>query len=300
MEEELIEVLPDEQEQEVEVEEEAEAAPDPAPVKANIGETYSRTVQTRMDRLTFERREADRRSEQAERRSTEAVRLAQVAVQRHQQAAAQLNALQEDYKREAIGNRTAQAVALQHKFTAARESADTAAEADAIAQIGAVAAERRNLETWSPPQHQGMEMPQFQPAEPSQPAIEIDAVSQDWIDRNDWLRTNPKARDFAIAHEIALSQAGYTASSKECYDQLDAAMRQYFPDLVGSQPASQRSASSSPRVASAVVGGNRISNSASPNGAKTMKLTSSQAKLASDLGLSYKDYWSEYIKENPQ
>lgn len=288
-----IELLDESPGEEVEIVEEAPA--DPKPPK--IENKPERSLQNRIDRLTYERHESDRRASEAEARVVEAVRVAQVAVQRHQEAAHRLNSLEDNFKREALGSREAQLAVLQSKFQAARESGDTAAEAAAIAQLGAVSAERQSIGAWMPQKLQPMEMPNIQPLPPAR-QIDIDATTQDWVDRNDWFKTNEAARNFAIAQEVALSNAGYTPNSKECYDQIDAAMQRHFPELVGSQPASQRSAPNSSKVTSAVVGGNRVNNSASPSNGNRIQLTASQAKTARDLGLDYKVYYDAYVKEH--
>jgi hypothetical protein len=93
-----------------------------------------------------------------------------------------------------------------------------------------------------------------------------------------------RAIKYAHAMEAALAAKGYTPGTRECYDKIDEALRQEFPEVVGAKPASSAPARQTP----AVVNASRV-NSA-PAGKRVVSLTKTEREIADSMGYSYTEY----------
>lgn len=256
-------------------------------------------VQKRIARITYEKKEAERRAHEAEQKHLAAMKLAQMAIAHQNQLAARVNELQVGFKQEAIGSRDARSAQLRYEIAKAKETGDSDKEAQLIQEMAEIAAAKATVQNWNPATLQQVEVPIVAEAPPPPPAPvqeELDHETVNWAQRNtSWLQKVNASPEAAAAYQHAnnyqklLAMQGHDTQSRKCYDLIDEELRRRFPDVV--------SPSAPSRTVSAVTGASRVNTAAS--GKRVIRLTAAEAAVADGLGIPYKEY-AEYLQKGAQ
>lgn len=276
-------------------------------------DSYSEKVQKRIDKLTWEREEANRKLTQATALQQEAVRYAQTVSQQNQQQA-NIIATGEARLVEQIKNRAALAVeSASNKYRAAYEAGDTDAIINAQKELTIAQAEQiegynyeqdyqRRVQNWMsqqqrqqqfaaqaaqrpPVQQQPVQQQPVQQQQQVQPTRE----SKSWAQKNPWFGKNEHRDMTAIAyaeHERLIREEGVKPDSEEYYRKIDAKVLHHFPEYF------QQNGAGKPNTVVAPGGRN--------NGGKprTVRLEPHQVSLAKQLGLTPEQYARQVLKES--
>lgn len=256
-------------------------------------------VQKRIARITYEKKEAERRAHEANQERIAAMKLAQAALAHQNQLAARVNELQNGFKQEAIGSRDAHATRLRYEIAKAKENGDNEKEAQLIQEMAEIAAAKAAVQNWNPAQLQQVEIPTVvdtpMPPPAPEPQEDLDQETVLWAQRNTgWLQKMNQSPEAAAAYQHAnnfqklLAMQGHDTTSRKCYDLIDEELRRRFPDVITPSAPSK----SVPAVTSA----SRVNTSA--NGKRVIRLTAAEAAVADGLGISYREY-AEYLQRNP-
>ena len=253
---------------------------------------YGDGVQKRINKLTYNWREAERR-EQAAIAYAEGVKreIEQLRVRQQESDGVFIN----EYK----GRVEAQLAQAKQNLKAAYEAGDAELIAEANTNIARFSAELANAEqtesryrrraqqapqqfTQPNPQQFARPNPQFaRPQQPPRP----DPKAETWAERNTWFGEDRVMTDAALSiHRELVTEEGYTPDSDEYYAEVDKRIRRNFPHKF-QQPAKPQQASSVTPSAS---------NAVAKRGKRNVKLSASQVAMAKRLGVSLEEY-AKYV-----
>ena len=290
---------------EVEIEDtsEDEAPAKEEPVKAEKAEKaeaessdedvdkYSDRVQKRIDQLKYEYHEERRAKEAAAQLQEEAIKYAQQVKEENDKLRKSLQTNEEVLLTQAQTRVGAQLEQAKIKYKAAYESGDPDALLEAQEQLTKLQNEQFRFQNYKPtpapepaPVPQAQKQPEPQVQKPPQRAL-------DWAESNSWFGRDKRMTGFAYGVHEELIQNGVDGNSEEYYNQIDAAMRQAFPDkfeVAAEEPAPQQQ-----KTGNVVAPTSRTSKKP-----RTVKLSPSAAALAKRLGLTAEQYAAQLMKEN--
>jgi hypothetical protein len=252
---------------------------------------YSDNVQKRIKQLRYEYHEERRAKEEAARSREEAIKYAE-AVQRENQRL--LKTLEEGegvLVQQAKGRLQAELDKAKRAYKEAYESGDSDALLEAQETLTSIQNEKYRYDNYQPAKRQS----QVQAAPPTEPAPTVrppDPAALEWAENNQWFGKNEGMTGYAYGIHERMVKAGVDPRSKAYYDQLDAAMRERFPEEfddgtveVNTQPVRQ----SGNVVAPA---------SRSSRKPRTVTLTPSAAGIAKRLGLTNEQYAAQMLKDS--
>ena len=244
-------------------------------------EEYSKSVQSRIAKLTRKMREAERR-EQA------AIEYARSVEQKRQEAESRFQKSDLDNLDRFEKNITAGLEAAERELAAAIETSDAKAQIAANKRIAELSFENARIKQAKQNREQIKNEKPVQPvnsgsAEQNQQQLTPmpDPKAEAWAVKNTWFGTDRAMTNTAIAHHQDLEGEGYDTTSDEYYQEIDRRMKVDFPAKFGNNSAEKTSAPVQ-TVASA-------SRSVKP-GRKTVRLTSSQVAIAKKLGVPLEEY----------
>lgn len=252
---------------------------------------YSESVQKRIKRLTFAANEERRQREEAARLRDEAVAYAQRVQAEANELRTRLQKGDETIISQAQQRVKTQMESAQAKLRAAYEAGDADGVVAANTQLAELAAEASRLSTYRP---RPAQQPSPQPVQPPsiQQTPQVPKPSQrasEWAAKNEWFGKDEEMTALAFGVHERIIRQGVAPDSEAYYAQIDAAIKQRFPDKVGGteEPAPRRQPSS------VVAPGGR----SAPTAPRKVTLTSTQVALARRLGLSPEQYAAQLIKE---
>ena len=271
-------------------------------------EQASEAVQKRINKLTYQFREAERQRNSVQAERDEAYR---IAGQLHKQTQQQANLISTGEARlvDEIKNRAALGVEqARNLYAKAHEEGDTAAVI--AAQEAMITAKHQNeaanaygaeyqqrVNQWAAQQQQRQQQPQRQYRQPQQQQQKprtADPEALDWTKKNPWFGKDEHRDMTALAyaeHEKIVKDEGIQPNSGEYYRRIDAKILHHFPEYFdrrqGGQPGT---ASSKPNVVVAP---------ATRAGAKTrtVRLSATERAVAKGVGISEELYAKQLLKE---
>lgn len=115
-----------------------------------------------------------------------------------------------------------------------------------------------------------------------------------WKEQNEsWFGQDPVMTNTAFTiHNVMVNSEGYDPESDEYYEELDARLREYFPQKFKGNGAGKRTAQGG-QAEQLVAGAARAP---ARGKSKSVKLTQSQLQVAKDLGLTPQQYARELLK----
>ena len=237
----------------------------------------SDSVQKRINKLTRQRRESDRRAEAA-------LQYAQGLKNEIQQFKSKYPKMEENYLSEFEKRLQTDEVAANTLLQKAIEGQDAKSIVDANQRLTQLAIEKERLAQTKFLKEQEAKKPQediVPPQMSTQPQPSLKA--QRWAEDNPWFNEDEVMHDAAIAIHKNLIASGVAGDSDEYYNQLDKRIRNYFPNKF-EQTQEQRKPVQT--VAPAVR---------NQGGRKTVRLTKSQVAIAKKLGVPLEEY-AKYVK----
>jgi len=238
---------------------------------------YSEKVKKRIDRLTYQMREAERQRD-------EAVDFAQRIQTQNSTLQTRLrssdgslvkeydNRVNSELARAKVALKDAQELGDSEAIAQATEAiARSATESENVKRLQAqqVRAQRTKVRT---PRAAAQQQPQQQQAPPPDPK------AQDWAEQNDWFGTDQAMTYAAFGIHRDLVEEGRDPTSDGYYTEVDKRIREYFPQKFGQTENVQQRVAGSSRG----TGGKRAT--------RSVKLNPSQVAIAKRLGVPLEDY----------
>ena len=285
-----IEITEDEK-KEVEVKDKGEKKSDQE--KPNLQESR-RDYQKRIDKLVFQKKEAERREKAA-------LEYAEGVKKKFDTNLKKLNTTDEQYLKELDARVDAQReqvkVALQQAIE--KQDASQIMEAnDKLTQL-AVEKEKARLELQNREEKKKLEEENKQQKNvqadtsnsgTSDSMPQITPKAKKWAEDNKWFGTDEVMTNAAITIHNNISQEGIEVDSDEYYNEVNSRLRKYFPDSFDNTTDEPKK--ETPKPVQTVASAGR-----SQQGRRTVKLTKSQVAIAKRLGVPLEEY-ARYVKED--
>ena len=238
----------------------------------------SDSVQKRINKLTRQRRESDRRAEAA-------LQYAQGLKAEISKFQSKYPKMEENYLNEFEKRLQTDEVSANTLLQKAIESQDAKSIVDANQRLTQLAIEKERLAQTKFLKEQESKQPEKEVVSPqmdqTQPQPSLKA--QRWAEDNPWFNEDEVMHDAAIAIHKNLIASGVAGDSDEYYNQLDKRIRDYFPNKFGQNQEQRKPVQT---VAPAVR---------NQGGRKTVRLTKSQVAIAKKLGVPLEEY-AKYVK----
>ena len=249
--------------------------------------SYSESVQKRIKKMRWEFHEERRAKEEAARLQEEAIKYAQQIKEENDKLRQSLNENEDVLVTQAKGRLESQISQAKSKMKEAHETGDTDALIEAQEQLTNLQNEKYRVDNYKPKKRepaQEFQPQQLQIKKPPQEAL-------DWADKNPWFGQDKRMTGFAYGvHEEVIAN-GVDVNSQEYYNQIDAAMRQAFPDKF--EVAAEESAPQQRQTGNVVAPTSRTSKKP-----RKVKLTPTAAALAKRLGLTPEQYAAQLMKDS--
>jgi hypothetical protein len=265
-----IEVLEDKPETPVEEKVESESEKE----KPNLNESR-RDYQKRIDKLVFQKKEAERREKAA-------LDFAEGIKKKFDSSVQKLNSTDDQYLKELDARVDAQREQVKVALQSAIENQDASKIMEANDRLTQLAVEkekarlemanreeRKKAEEEKSKQQQNVQAAP-QTAETSQTAPQITPRAKKWAEENEWFGTDEVMTNAAITIHNNISQEGIEVDSDEYYNEVNSRLKRYFPDASAGR---------------------------SQQGRRTVKLTKSQVAIAKRLNVPLEEY-ARYVKED--
>ena len=243
-------------------------------------EDYSKSVQSRISKLTRKMREAERREKAA-------VDYAKAVEEKRKDMESKYSQVNTDYVKQFETRVTTGMESAQNELSRAIESGDATAQVNAQKKIAAlsidsarlnVLKEQKPVETPKTYLSDGAKLPERTPTELPAP----DVKAEDWAAKNTWFGKD-RAMTFTAfeIHKDLVDNEGFDPKSDDYYVEIDKRIKVDFPHKFGKGGSVETS-----RPVQSVASANR---SVKP-GRKTVRLTSSQVAIAKKLGVPLEEY----------
>ena len=243
-------------------------------------EDYSKTVQTRISKLTRKMREA-------ERREAAALDYAKAVEEKRKLTESKYTQVNTDYVKQFETRVTSGMESAQAELARAIEAGDATSQVNAQKKIAAlsidaarlnVLKEQKPVTTPKPALSDGSALPEKTPTQLPAP----DVQAEEWATQNSWFGKD-RAMTFTAfeIHKDLVDTEGFDPKSTDYYEEINKRIRVDFPHKFG-KGGSVETSGPVQSVASAT-------RSVKP-GRKTVRLTSSQVAIAKKLGVPLEEY----------
>ena len=256
---------------------------------------YGRDVRKRINKLTYEKHEAERREKAATEyaQGVQAENATLKVKQQHQDGV---------FLNEHKGRVTAQLEQAKQQYKEAHQSGDVDLITEANQNMAKYAAEltaadatesrfKRTVsraQPEAPPPYQPEPSPAYDEA-PEQ-RRKIDPKAENWATANEWFGNDADMTDAAMQiHTSLVTQEGYLPTGDAYYTELDTRMRKNFPGKFG-----VRTPKPSMGGQQAVTPGGGGAAPARKPGKKSVRLSASQVAVAKKLGVPLEEY-AKYV-----
>ena len=262
--------------------------------KPNLNES-KRDYQGRIDKLVFQRKEAERR----EKAALEYARGIQKKFDTNLQ---KLNSTDDQYLKELDARVDAQREQVKVALQSAIEGQDASKIMEANDRLTQLAVEKEkarlemiNREERKKAEEEKSKQQQYVQAEPqtaesSQPAPQITPKAKKWAEENKWFGNDEIMTNAAITIHNNISQEGIEVDSDQYYNEVNSRLKRYFPESFGN--TNDEPKKETPKPVQTVASAGR-----SQQGRRTVKLTKSQVAIAKRLGVPLEEY-ARYVKED--
>ena len=275
--------------QETSVEEKTETKEEEKP---NLQESR-RDYQKRIDKLVFQKKEAERREKAA-------LDFAKGLQKKFDQSSIKLKESDDQYLKEFDTRVDAQREQVKVALQQAIESSDASKIMEANDRLTQLAVEKekarleiekrtKEKEEEKTKQTNNVEA-EPQTAEKSETTPQITPKAKKWAEENKWFGNDEVMTNAAITIHNNISQEGIEVDSDEYYNEVDSRLRKYFPDSF--DDAKDEPKKETPKPVQTVASAGR-----SQQGRRTVKLTKSQVAIAKRLNVPLEEY-ARYVKED--
>jgi len=236
---------------------------------------YSDTVKKRINRLTYQMREAERQRD-------EAVDYAQRVQTQNSTLQTRLRSSDGTLVKEYDNRVNSELARAKNALKEAQELGDGEAIAQATEAVARSATEAENVKRLQAQQVRARrntaQSPPQMPPQQQQQAIPPDPKAQDWAEQNEWFGTDQAMTYAAFGIHRDLVEEGQDPTSNGYYTEVDKRIREYFPQKFGQTEIVQQRVAGSSRG----TGGKRAT--------RSVKLNPSQVAIAKRLGVPLEDY----------
>lgn len=235
--------------------------------------SYAKGVKKRVDRLTFKRREAERREREAL-EYAKAIKAELDAIKKREAS------ISKSFETEAETRLSAQEELLRNNLRLAVDSGDVDKQVEIQTNLVKLATDKERLRNFKAYRQETEAAPQRQPEpQPQRVQPRPDPKAQSWATKNTWFGSDRIMTQAAYTiHEDLLSE-GYDATGDDYYNELDSRIRREFP---------QKFQSATPKKPASAVASARPGQAKKVN--KDIELTDTQKSIANKLGVSYDAY----------
>ena len=248
---------------------------------------YSENVKGRINDLTRNWREAQRREKAA-------LEYAKGIQKKMDELQKRFPKLEDNYLSEFEKRITSDSVDASRALQQAIESGDSGAIAKANERIVQLSIEKERLANTKYMREQEVEKAKEEPAQPEIPEIKASPRAQAWAEKNDWFMNDNIMTTAALEIDKQIKSEGIAGDTDAYYNELDKRLGEYFPqkfaksEPTGTVVEEQKQEQKKPvqTVASAVR---------NQDGRRTVKLTKSQLVIAKRLGVPPEEY-AKYVK----
>ena len=255
-------------------------------------ENYSKDVQSRIKKLTHARHDERRAKEAISREKDELERMARSILEENQRLKEYVKNGEATYVETLQAKAEADMEMARRKYKEAQESYDSDAMLDAQENLTDAKMKLEAAKNFRPTPLQN-ENSAVQIQSSSQEAPRLDDKTLRWQAKNQWFGSPgyEEMTAFALGLHQKLVATGVDPRSDDYFARVDGRLKQVFPELLGISESADRKAEPVKKPATVVA-----SSSRSTGAKKTIKLTTTQQRLAEKFGLSHKQYAQEVLK----
>src|SRR6056300_19578 len=262
--------------------------------KPNLNESR-RDYQKRIDKLVFQKKEAERREKAA-------LEYAKGLQKKFDSSLKKFKSTDEQYLKELDARVDAQREQVKVALQQAIESQDASKIMEANDKLTQLSVEKekarleisnreeqKKQEEEQNKQQKNVQADTANTAESSQSAPQITPKAKKWAEENSWFGNDEVMTNAAITIHNNIAQEGIEVDSEEYYNEVNSRLRKYFPesfDDTKDEPKKEK-----PKPVQTVASAGR-----SQQGRRTVKLTKSQVAIAKRLGVPLEEY-ARYVKE---
>jgi|TARA_R100001530_G_scaffold133396_3_gene106738 hypothetical protein len=244
---------------------------------------YSDSVKKRIDKLTYRMREAERQRDQA-------LTYAQSVYKEKQSLQTRLSSSDANLVSEYDARVKSEGERARNVLKEAQELGDSEAIVLATEAVAKSALEEQNVKRAQSRQkiqnrRQSTSNRQNNQVNSNQQRPDVrrpDPQAEAWAEKNPWFGEDKPMTGAAVAIDESLRQEGVDPTSQDYYQQLDAQLKEYFPNKFEQQKTVQQVAGSSRGVG------------ASNRGARQVSLSPSQIAIAKRIGVPLEEY-AKYV-----
>jgi len=274
-------VVDDDDDYEIEIVDDAPAQDDddvPDDITQEELGDYSKKVQKRINKLTAQRREAAREKETILRERQELETFTKQLMEKKKELQSSVVEGQEAALEQAKRTAAGEAILAKRAYKAAYEAGDADKLLDAQEKLTNAKIKTDRLSTIKLPALQEQETPvQTDITAP----VSVDERANSWAASNTWFGEDDEMTSLALGLHTKLVKLGVDPQSNEYYEQIDARIRQVFPE----QFEEEGEVANKPKRQSNIVA--PATRSSAP---KKIILSPTQVALAKRLGLTPKQY----------
>ena len=256
-------------------------------------ESYSKGVQARIKELTHARHDERRAKESALREKQELERLTQQIVEENRKLKEYVKTGEATYQETLQAKAEAELEMARRKYKEAADSYDNDALLEAQEALTDAKMKLESAKNFKPTPLQSREVDvQIRSEQPEAP--QLDQKTLRWQAKNQWFGSPgyEEVTAFALGLHQKLVATGIDPRSDEYFARVDGRLKQVFPALLdNSETTSDKKDEPVKRPATVVASASR-----SGGAKKTIKLTTTQARLAEKYGLTHKQYAQEVLK----
>jgi hypothetical protein len=262
--------------------------------KPNLSESR-RDYQKRIDKLVFQKKEAERREKAA-------LEYAKGIQKKFDSSIQKLNSTDEQYLKELDARVDAQREQVKVALQSAIEKQDASKIMEANDKLTQLAVEKEkarlelaNREEKKKVEEEKSKQQQNVQADTSNSGTsdsmpQITPKAKKWAEENTWFGTDEVMTNAAITIHNNISQEGIEVDSDEYYNEVNSRLRKYFPDSFDNTKDEPKK--EAPKPVQTVASAGR-----SQQGRRTVKLTKSQVAIAKRLNVPLEEY-ARYVKED--
>ena len=249
-----------------------------------------RDYQKRIDKLVFQKKEAERREKAA-------LEYAQGIQKKFDTNLKKLNSTDEQYLKELDARVDAQREQVKVALQQAIEKQDASKIMEANDKLTQLAVEKEkarlelaNREAIKKQQEENKQQNvQAETSQSPQTPGKITPKAKEWAESNPWFGTDEVMTNAAITIHNNIAREGIELDSDEYYTEVNTRLQKYFPEALSTD---EKPKVEKPKPVQTVASAGR-----SQQGRRTVKLTKSQVAIAKRLNVPLEEY-ARYVKED--
>lgn len=263
------------------------------PNEDEIGQ-YTKGVQDRLRKMTWEFHEERRAKESALRENEKAIGFAKSLLEQNKRLQELIQKGHDTMKQSSKNSAESEIAVIRAALTQAITAGDNEKVADLQEKLGRATARAEAINHIPPIQMPEPEIPQELERPQQQPRVQLSDTNQKWVEANPWFGTDQRMTAIAMATHDRLLREGVPPESKYYYAEIDREVREMFPDKFEDTKGKE---SHQPSRRSNVAPTSRAAPGGKPG---KVTLTLSEQKVADKLGVPYREYAAAKLQRQMQ